>query len=1177
MARSLSFRLSSFLRRFARQEQGVAFIVFALCLSLFVVALLAVEQSLSASEASQEEKNTKTKEIVGFLAKEYSSNLSERVACANTGSCEKSGNATARVLKKNYSEYGPVGDGNGGDPVAMAEMAEYVQRSFNSDKGNNVAGFRFQDIISQEVTRTCHAGRIMLTLTVKAKQYTWFLQTDRKITVTADQLTDAPCSSDKLKPQGSEPYYYKPTPDKSACQHLGPDVEHYFMQQPFPIDLTKVRSVTNFVLSLDADSAKLMEELNGNNYTKRFGAALTGFYKGFAITDGSMSAAMVRGNFPNGSGGPPICKDSGSGLAGTSGCYDSETKMDFSGGLSEDSGIENNSRKPDENGNVLTGEMRAQYTRHCPSSEAVWTYKTKWAGQCYDKALGIRTEERNQLYGHADIVGSGGFANDYATKNNLIQYCQDHYGAESDALTPPVTIDADADESKCPADGGTGACKQYHVTVWCIGKNNDAKNVYRGEWTPACKSVELGGNPDKIYTSPAQLVKFRGRLVADLYNKPVSAGMPKLEVVGTPVVSSKPQEMRAVDSDILNQVKELKNLHIKNTERSLIWACDSGPIADDGSMANNGGNLTSPYGVRVSDAAALLDVSGTVPTPLAKNANNKKGCTLPVLANTLGSMTDTTASYDINFKRDNCSGPLCDIPEGLYAMSMEPGARNLEPSQQPLASAPTTPDGGLKTRWKAPDGGDDGQNWAWGAIGNVEPSGLGQECPKTPTSNCTNVQGLSGRTFCVGADYMTVKKKYAGDCGGDGSNCPHISDYIVHEDDAPNKKPWGSFAYERLNVGAVAMERRLIELKNEMVPYTCMLDKAETTGGTRSSIVYVADQGNLKCDWKNGDPFYCQKNSGTGADSVTPDQVEEKFVDDSQGGIFSLTPSTFTGPIAVGDDKEEFIGGVKNGRNNFHTQPKYVTQDSVKSLIDNSLSIMPVQVQAAETTHLHNSDYPATNFGSATYLTQDAQNMQFRFGWVAEGYKGYDIFPMHRNNQCGLVKQGMRLLQATNQGTLEGSKFLVYIGALPTEEAYKTLIPMNVSNHTNATNKPGDYDGTGLHMRSVATNPTTTNLSVAFIHDCIGSISSLKVSGTTTPFIVTTLPPGATNGPAVLQALIDATADTTNETCKRPFCILSNKDKDGSAFGLGPDADNVMQPETCAAKLWKCISTPVTK
>ncbi len=1176
-------RLPHFFSSFARDERGVAFITFGMFLALFAIGLLGLELSMGATHASHEEKVSKLNEYSTFLAKEYGALWKARALCETAGqsaNCLQNGDASGRVFTRPFVEYGALGNGTGGDEVAMQDMAHYIQTSFNNS-ADNVAGFRFKDIIGQSVTRECQHDRILLRFTIQANQYSWFVKNDRDINVRVARLTDIPCDVSKVTPQPHASPYAPPAPGKSACAHGGPHFDQYPNPATSVVDLATVRSLVNFVISTDADSKALLGE-TGGDFTARFGSSLRGLANGVGYRDGTMASAVTIGNFPVSGGGAPACTRNGSGLVTSAGCFDNASTFDFKNGV-QNAGIDNGSRKGDADNTVLTGEMRAQYTRHCPASQAVWTYKTVNRGDCVEHAYVKYTPDTGTYYGYAyrskynDTAFRAQEVSDFnANKQPQIQaICSQPNFVNS----LPATMDQNAsevvDDSNCGATRLGDPCIKYNFYINCIKDKTDDKTVFGGEWSPACRSQQLGTTADQIYTSPDQLVRFRGKLIADLYNKPYKSQT--LEVVATPVTAAHPDTMRAVDADLLRQLDELQELHVKNTERSFLWACDSGPRDAANNLVDNAGNLSAAYGLRTGDVnRSLLDNSGTVRTDTAKNANGGRngGCTLPALASNGGKMGGTLATYDLNFKRDKCTGPLCDIPEGLYAITMEPGARHLEKNGQPPQSR--FPAGGLATSWKSPAGAA-GDLWAWDAfdggvhLGNVPSNGgHGEECPRNRDDNvsCTNgwLTATDGKRYCEGYQYDKVQTEPV--CANGG--CQNIAEYILQGSDTVNN--WPAEAQEHLNIGAVAMERRLIEVNGEQTPYTCMLDKGETTTGQRASQVYVADNGTLNCNWIGGSPFFCQRNSTVGSDSVTPDQAEERFIDSGDGGIFSLTADSFNAPIAIGDDKEEFRGS-RRGMDNFRTRK--VLEGSVRSEVDPGLTIMPVPVQAEETVHFRNSDDSLIN---QPMTAADKLSFDLRLQMLAEGYKGYDIFPSHRGNQCALFKQGVRLLNSgdVDHNGKEGSKFAVYVGALPTNDAYTAALAPHAAGQVTGSGTPGDYDASGLHMRSQATKPDHgADASIAFVHDCIGSIP--EVSSTTTPFIVTTLPKGATNARAVLDAMKAATEATTNETCKRPYCLLSEREKDGSAWGLGMDEDNILTPETCAAKLWKCVTPAETK
>ncbi len=1189
---SLAFSLSRFAARFSREEEGAAMIIFAIFLGLIVLGLLAVNVDLGRSFGRHTEIRSRLEEYSTFLAQEYGELHNKLEFCKSSpgADCSKNADVNARVFGDSLDQYDVSTDGSGGsNQKVLAAMEGFLKDSFTKNSGK----LRFQQTdletdIRVKATSSCaSSNRVMLTFTVTAAQFKTFLKTGpQDMVVKVDRLTAVPCSGLPAGPSSPGTNDSKLTPTGSGsgpCAHANPKpTDAYTSTELNDVDALNARSVVNFVFSLDRRSRSDVT----TDFVYRIGNALTRAAEG--INPGNkIATGLTLGNFPMQGGGAPACKDNGSGMASSGSCYDA--KDTFDGPVSTDltEGYANTTRK-----DPVWGEIVLQHTRRCPKANAAWTYQTVSAGgNCNQEHY----EDFSYSYGTDNYEWESkvpaSMASYQSQTATIAANCVNDAGATDGQYAYYSIQDANvADTTLCP---GTTAivgdrCQRYHVVLQCIRPVNDFQPVYTGEWYRSCRSSELGTTGTDIYGDPVDIAKVRAHLVADLDGKPVPSTT-KVDLVAVPErrPDASKYDLVSVDGNYFGQKDELADLHVKNTERSFYWACDRGPRQADGTLANNNGNLGAPYGVKVDSARQILNNSGTASTSVADSANNSGGCSIPLYGalQADGRIKDTVQTYNLFLNRENAPLPA-HMPEGMYALSLET-QRSLDTGGRP-DDAERMPKDGLKTTWK-PAGTID--KWTWGPYGTV--TALNGICPKDLTVSSNGIAGcrqtISGinGTYCKVPAWKTTGQANLADCNDEaGTGCPNFARYMLNKT-AANETIHDTNTQERLNVGVVAMERRRVEaLNHSPTPYGCVIERGETVTSGRSGYAYLWNGATSKCDWTQGDPFFCvNRSNGT----VWPGQEEESFIDKNKGGILSLTANDFNNAlksVPLGDDKEQFSPASGNLPANYAARRITASgATAFKAPTDNNLSLMPLQVQSLEPVYYRNSDLPPDNIA----IKSGQANLLEVTKTLAKGFVPYEsllnendpanLDGSHRGNQCALLKQGARALWSTDvAGGVKTSKFLVYIGALPQQAdviGNQFQDKGKWAQHVSSAGSPGTFDTTTLSLagtRSLITDTNDADFPLKLLNKCFGTVDEDVY---TSPFIITALPTADANdktkAAALIDALKDATSNVSNESCKRPYCVLSNTE------GGGWEMEGVMTPETCAAKLWKCISPPTTR
>ena len=1199
-----STRFTRSVQQFCREEDGVAFITFGMFLALLMILLLAAVLDWGwRSFKSRDEMGEKTQEYSTLLTQEYGELWLKRALCiqsaaAGTGAdCNQNADSTRHIFSKPLNTYVYAG---GSDPTAAADMQEYLNKAFNEDIG----ALRFQKSEVPKVAISCFtpANRMLLTFTTQAPSFNTFWSEKTPLVQVVKRLSSVPCDMGDIKITPCTGTKCAEKIDQpmigAACAHNkkmrdGSKVNTESVEftplidKKNQINLGSVRSVVNFIVSLDANSKA---SLGGtSNYISRFAGSLFNA----SGTQGDLSmigAGLTIGNWPQ-RGNGPNCAYNYANLQHSGSCYDDApnftgvTRTGPNDPAMDGTGWGNNNRK-----DPFTGEFRAQYTRRCPASEARWTYEEVRDRGCYEETyesteVTIGGHQPSTVAEHLDIEANRvQKQNDLFAANGGSSFCASNgypdgtTGFNLDTNTPVPNA--------CGLDAAaiTAGQRCYKFSINCVQKKHNDQDVMRGQWYASCRSQNLGAVASNIYGDPKDYLDFRARIAADLEGTLARDTQHlNVELKADIKKALAPEAMRATDSGVLKQINELTGLHVKNTERAFYWACQKGPTdTATNKPADNDGNLGAPFGARKTGQDLVKD-DGTETTTaqnIVIDSSGSKGCKIPVIgAISNGKMTETVNTYDLTFKRNDCTGD-CGIPEALYAISLQPGTTPLQTAVVP--SGIKTPLGGLTTKWKPSAGQTESGHdyrWAWGAIGTVT-AGDGSECPiDSAAGPCPGgyITNMDGRQFCRSKVYDNTHHVNKTVCNDDGSGCPNIARYglataVTGVDD--NNYTDKNMTPERLNISSVAMERRLMPdpLTGKPMPYTCMLDKGETKTSKRVNYTAIAggpQDTNPQC---KGAPFFCQKDTSP---VIPADQVEQNFIDDANtgadvgGGIFSLTANNFTAPVPIGDDAEEFGGQAQ--KTNFKTRK--IAQGQLKSKIDDQITIMPAQVETEEVVHYVNTDLAPDNMDILDTATQFKNVVKE----VAKGYGDYNIFPYHNGNQCALFRQGLKNLWRQTDGVVAASKFAVWIGALPTKADYAALDPRFLAHaKAQSAGSPGEYDPPTMSVKKPLLLADEIKDSDMPAKDIVEKcFSAADNDNSTTPFLVTTLPATAQSSEisGLLKSLETATQNTTNESCKRPFCLLSNKD--GELGGVS--AQNIMTPETCAAKLWKCIKPADSK
>jgi hypothetical protein len=1245
-SRSLLSSLCGLLRQCMRRDEGVAFITFGIFVALIGLLLLAANIDFGRNFGSQTEIRSKLEEYSTLLTQEYNELFDKGSQCARannegaTADCMVNADKQQRVFGQELNKYFSAGAAKLNDTTVTADMNAYLKKALNDDLGR----LRFQSVNTTAVNVTCHdlgggEQRVLLTFTADAPQFSTFWQgiAGGEIAVEVKRLSRVPCTfADVPNPNPTSCPDCNPTPGPETCFHApkprrGAEMQStdLFFNETNNHETLAANSIVNFVMSLDARSKANMGA-NSDNLTARFSRSLLSM-SGLLADANAIAAGLTIGNFPmaQGDGGQGLnCRSVEGSLSQSGACYDS---MGEPAKITRNSarGFQNVSRKT-----AISGEFRAQHTRRCSPDNAVWTYEPVIRGNCYEESYSA-PEIGAGMNAHTwfDVADTTATRSDIAARvssndsawlnanmperhdtglHGFLNACRGYNNATREAMAVNTSRGIWVDRNNLQCDSSDRNCR-YSMAATCVFRSRSHHDVYSGKWVSACRSAELGNDSfSQNYGDPSELVSFRGKLVGNLDGAALT-GAPYEDVIlrGTATLADEPNKMRARDAAGLLQVdNELKNLHPKNTERSFVWACDDELQTRNGARVNTNGNLTRAYGDRVG-------------TPILDDNGNPRSsdCSVPVGTKDGERLANTVQTYDITFTRDGCNpgSDSCDIPEGMYALEMAAGSRALQTDLRPTASR--LPDGELRTTWipDAPTLPAEKRKWAWGAIGTASHANLNNECPlangavstpPSPTTTCApgvpSVRGFDGgqeNTYCLDSakQYRTTFFNNSATCGTDGANCPNIARYILNNPDDSGDVVTNNFLPERLNIGAIAVERRQVQSRvnpssGVPEPYLCTIDKAETlTGSSRPNYVVAANNGrgtnNLsgKCDWRyptNGGLF-CNSYNGWGTtvalENFVPNQTEQQFIDENndRGGIFSLTANSLSSAIPIGDAEEEFGNGLS--KLNFKPRKYDTINNALLSDLDSSLRILPLQVQNEDAVRYRYSDLPPDNIE----IDGGSGHLNAVLSELSRGYEPYEIFNFHRGNQCALIRQGLRSLWTTDTPDAPKSKFLVYIGSLPTQADFsQALVAHQATVKQDNGGIGGTYDPQRLMLKGKAkftppetgaTGPTSPGATV--LKNCLAnSIYENDTDRSTTPFIITTASTAA-EAETILDTLKSATAQTTNEACKRPYCLLSTKDgvwrgSDGTTY----EAENgIMTPETCAAKLWKCISPASTK